>query len=98
VNVQEECFIAGDHRLAINIDDIYFLGGLPHRSKEIIFLFHRHGGETNATYLIQNCIDGASLTNGRIDIKTICEIPFKAIRFTAAQLCRSAQLHVLTKT
>lgn len=27
-NVQEQCFVIGDHRITIDVDDIYFLTGL----------------------------------------------------------------------
>lgn len=54
-NIQEECFVVGEHRLVIDADDIYFLSRLPRCGVEINLYGHRHGGETNATYLQQHC-------------------------------------------
>lgn len=40
-NVEEEFFIIGDHIIIIDVDDIYFLMGLPCRGVEINMFGHR---------------------------------------------------------
>jgi len=64
---------------------------------EINLYGHRRGGETNVTYFIQHCTRGGTLKDGGIDIKTIAQIPLKAIGFTVAQLCGIEALHFLMK-
>lgn len=96
-NVQETCFIVRDHRIAIDAEEIYFLGGLPCHEVEIDLYWYRRRGKTNATYLMQQYTDESPLKDDRINIKAILQIPLKAIRFTIACLCGTATLHFLTK-
>ena len=45
--VQDQCFIIGDHWLEIELEDIYFLTGLSRRGRSISLFGARQGGLKN---------------------------------------------------
>ena len=48
--MQDQCFIIGDHRLEIELKDIYFLTGLSQRGRNISLFGTRQGGLPIASY------------------------------------------------
>lgn len=87
----------GEHRLTINVDDIYFLTGISCCGTNISLFGRRLGSETTMSYLDGHCFPRSKLSNGRIDIKTIERLTLRTITFIIAWLCGSVALHVVTK-
>ena len=70
-DVQDQCFIIGDHWLEIEPTDIYFLTKLSRRGRNISLFRTRQGGLPTADYKAHYCRDSVELKDGCIDIKTI---------------------------
>ena len=56
-NVQDQCFIIGDHRIEIELEDIYFLTGFSKRGEQISLFGSRPGGQTVASLRQEFCSD-----------------------------------------
>ena len=54
-DVQEQCFIIGDHKLELELEDIYFLTGLSKRGEHISLFGARQGGLPIASYKQEFC-------------------------------------------
>ena len=96
-DVQEQCFIISDHRLEIELEDIYFLRGLSKRGEPISLFGARQGGDPIASYQQEFCNEEADPKYNCIDIKTIISLELKVVAFTMTRLCGSAAPHVATK-
>ena len=70
-DVQDQCFIIGDHRLEIELEDIYFLTGFSKRGENISFFEARQGGLPVASYKQEFCSDATDPKDNFIDINTI---------------------------
>ena len=45
-SIQDQCFFIGGHRLEIELEDIYFLTGLPKRGEDLTLFGTRPGGQS----------------------------------------------------
>ena len=54
-DIQEQCFIIGDHRLIIDVEDIYFLIGFPRSGRDISLFGTQLRGKPTASYMVQYC-------------------------------------------
>ena len=97
-DVQDQCFIIGDHWLKIELEDIYFLTGLSKRGENISLFGVRQGGLPVASYKQEFCSGESEPKVNRIDIKTILWLDLKFISFTIIRLCGSVTPHVATKS
>ena len=95
-NIQDQCFVIGGHQLEIELEDIYFLTGLPKRGEQLSLFGTRPGGQSVASLRLEFCNDQTK--EKHIDIKTINHPKLKVIAFTVTRLCRSAALHVATRS
>lgn len=68
-NVYELCFVIVDHRLTIDVDDIYFLTGLSHWGDDLSLFGSREGGGTTNGYLRHFC-RGALPKDGRMEFSS----------------------------
>jgi hypothetical protein len=93
-NIQDQCFIIGGHQLEIELEDIYFLTGLPKRGEQLTLFGTRPGGQSVDSLRLEFCNDQTK--DKGIDIKTISRPELKVIAFTVTRLCGAAALHVAT--
>ena len=70
-DVQDHCFIIGDHRLEIELEDIYFLTVFSKRGVSISLFGTRPGGQSVASLRLEFCDDQADPKDKQFDIKTI---------------------------
>lgn len=77
-------------------EDIYFLTSLPKRGEPFTLFRTRPGGQSVDSLRLEFC-NNQTRDKGT-DIKTISHPELKVIAFTITRLCRSATLHVATRT
>ena len=94
-NMQDQCFIIGGHQLEMELEDIYFLTGLPKRGEQLTLFGTRPGGQSVGSLRLEFCNDQTK--DKGINIKTISHPKLKVIAFTVIRLCGSAALHVATR-
>ena len=84
----------GGHWLEIELEEIYFLTGLPKRGEQLSLFGTRPVGQSVASLRSEFC--NYQSVDKRIDIKTIAHPKLKVITFTVTRLCGSVPLHVAT--
>ena len=79
----------------ITVEDVYFLIGLSRRGLPISLSGSTVGGETARDYILQYCYAGAEPSKyGKINIRTVRDLPLRTILFTIAKLAGTVTLHV----
>jgi len=76
--------------------DIYLFTVLPKRGEQLTLFGARPGGQFVGSLWLEFCKDQTK--DKWIDIKTISHLELKVITFTVTRICRSATLHMATRS
>lgn len=83
-NIQDQCFIIGGHQLEMELEEIYFLTGLPKRGERLSLFGTRPGGQSVDSLRLEFCNDQTK--DKGIDIKTISRPKLKVIAFIVTRI------------
>lgn len=83
-DVSRKIFIIGDQELEIEISDIYFIIVLSRRGERIKLSGACTRSESTNMFIRRHCLDVEKTMSGKVDIKTITNLPLRTILHTMA--------------
>ena len=93
-----QVFQVGNHVLEIEIEDIYFITGLPKQGAPVIMSGQRSDVEhTMDHYIHQHCVAGTEKKGGRASILAVTDVVLHTILFTMTRAFGSLGAHAATK-
>lgn len=97
-DVNGQVFLVGPHILKLELEDIYFLGGLSKRGEAITFNVHRGSEYSTKEYIDEFNRVGTCKVSGKIPIRDLTNIPLHTILFTLTKIEHSTGPHLTLKS
>ena len=90
--------MVGVHILPIEVEHIYFLTGLSMRGSQVV-LSGAQGGEGSLEDIIdQHCALGTESQSGKLQIKSIVDIPLRTVVYTIRKMVGTRSSHLTTRS
>jgi hypothetical protein len=93
-DLDQQFFIVGDHTLAIDIEDIYFLTRLSRCGSYVSLTGSRGGGLKMSEYCNEYCVPEAERKKGKVAIWGVTDLTLRTIPFTIARMAGSVTPHM----
>jgi hypothetical protein len=84
----------GVHTLSLDIEDIYFLTGLPWRGHYVSLTGGRGGGLPMSEYCCLHCVPEVERKKGKLSIWGVWDFSLRTIFFTIARMAGSFAPHM----
>jgi hypothetical protein len=91
-------FLVSDQYLDIEVDEIYFLTGLPRRGKVVEFGGRGGGGEPTKSYIRDFCVEGTCRQGRKLPIQHVIDIPLYTILYIVTCIAGSNSAQLASKS
>jgi hypothetical protein len=93
-DVDQQLFHVGVHTLTLDIENIYFLMGLPQREYHATLTGGKCGGLPMREYCCQYCVPEVERSKGKVAIWGVQDLTLQTILFTISRMAGSAAPHM----